>query len=114
MEEYAAFLSFSCPSVFLEGALITFNEYRESALELVQRYRRDRQVLLNFLLSGSLIKKVVMPPGAVSLDDVNLDQVSVDYVLNCAKQGSVLILIQLNSVDCEVPDFPAIFLSTVS
>ncbi|KAJ8428771.1 hypothetical protein Cgig2_010775 [Carnegiea gigantea] len=55
----------------------------ETELELLQRYRRDRRVLLNFMLSGSLIKKVVLPPGAVSLDDVDLDQVSVDYVLNC-------------------------------
>lgn len=31
-----------------------------------------------------------MPPGAVSLDDVDLDQVSVDYVLNCAKKGAQL------------------------
>lgn len=30
-----------------------------------------------------------MPPGAVTLDDVDLDQVSVDYVLNCAKKGYV-------------------------
>ncbi|KAL2529388.1 hypothetical protein Fot_21989 [Forsythia ovata] len=29
-----------------------------------------------------------MPPGAVTLDDVDLDQVSADYVLNCAKKGS--------------------------
>ncbi|KAL0397397.1 UNVERIFIED_CONTAM: protein unc-13 [Sesamum calycinum] len=33
-----------------------------------------------------------MPPGAVSLDDVDLDQVSVDYVLNCAKKGGMLEL----------------------
>lgn len=59
----------------------------ECELELLQRYRRDRRVLLNYMLSGSLIKKVVLPPGAVSLDDVDLDQVSVDYVLNCVKKG---------------------------
>ncbi|KAI4332955.1 hypothetical protein L6164_017820 [Bauhinia variegata] len=64
----------------------------ESALELLQRYRRDRKILLDFILSGSLIKKVVMPPGAVTLDDVDLDQVSVDYVLNCAKQSEMLEL----------------------
>ncbi|KAL5570574.1 hypothetical protein UlMin_027149 [Ulmus minor] len=64
----------------------------ENELELLQRYRRDRRILLDFLLSGSLIKKVVMPPGAVSLDDVDLDQVSVDYVLNCAKKGGMLEL----------------------
>ncbi|CAH9091799.1 unnamed protein product [Cuscuta europaea] len=64
----------------------------ENWVELVQRYRRDRRVLLNFILSGSLLKKVVMPPGAVSLDDVDLDQVSVDYVLNCIKKGGMLEL----------------------
>lgn len=62
---------------------------RENAIELLQRYRRDRRVLLDFILSGSLIKKVVMPPGAVTLDDVDLDQVSVDYVLNCAKKSEL-------------------------
>lgn len=66
------------------GYLINF---RENAIDLLQRYRRDRRILLDFILSGSLIKKVVMPPGAVTLDDVDLDQVSVDYVLNCAKKG---------------------------
>ncbi|KAL6570126.1 Protein unc-13 [Orobanche minor] len=64
----------------------------ENEVELLQRYRRDRRVLLDFILAGSSIKKVVMPPGAVSLDDVDLDQVSVDYVLNCAKKGSMLEL----------------------
>ncbi|KAE9617131.1 hypothetical protein Lalb_Chr03g0032161 [Lupinus albus] len=64
----------------------------ENALELLQRFRRDRRVLLDFILSGSLIKKVVMPPGTVTLDDVDLDQVSVDYVLNCAIKSTVLEL----------------------
>lgn len=64
----------------------------ENAVEILQRYRRDRRVLLDFILSGSLIKKVIMPPGAVSLDDVDLDQVSVDHVLNCAKKGGMLEL----------------------
>lgn len=64
----------------------------ETAAELLQRYRRDRRVLLDFILSGSLIKKVIMPPGAVSLDDVDLDQVSIDYILNCAKRGAMLEL----------------------
>ncbi|XP_031373592.1 protein unc-13 homolog isoform X2 [Punica granatum] len=64
----------------------------ENATELLQRYRRDRRILLNFMLSGSLIKKVIMPPGAVSLDDVDLDQVSADYVLSCAKKGEMLEL----------------------
>ncbi|KAL6880080.1 hypothetical protein ACP4OV_011645 [Aristida adscensionis] len=64
----------------------------QNVVELLQRYRRDRQVLLNYILSGNLVKKVVMPPGAISLDDVDIDQVSVDYVLNCAKKGEPLDL----------------------
>nr|XP_043620813.1 protein unc-13 homolog [Erigeron canadensis] len=64
----------------------------ENEVELLQRYRRDRKILLNYLLSGTLIKKVVMPPGAVSLDDVDLDQVSVDFVLNSVKKGDELEL----------------------
>ncbi|WCJ39153.1 hypothetical protein M5689_020165 [Euphorbia peplus] len=64
----------------------------ESAVQILQRYRRDRRILLDFILSGTLIRKVVMPPGAVTLDDVDLDQVSVDYVLNCAKKGAMLEL----------------------
>lgn len=60
-------------------------------MELLQRFRRDRRILLDFVLAGSLIKKVIMPPGAVTLDDVDLDQVSVDYVLNCAKKGCFLL-----------------------
>ncbi|KAM2004381.1 hypothetical protein ACFX15_027837 [Malus domestica] len=67
-------------------------ECRENAVELLQRFRRDRRILLDFILAGSLIKKVIMPPGAVTLDDVDLDQVSVDYVINCAKKGGMLEL----------------------
>lgn len=59
---------------------------------MLQRYRRDRHELLNFFLSASILRKVVMPPGAVSLDDVDLDQVSVDYVLDCARKNGVLEL----------------------
>lgn len=54
---------------------------------LLQRYRRDCHILLDFILFVSLIKKVVMPPGAVTLDDVDLDQVRTDSVLNCAQKG---------------------------
>lgn len=64
------------------------NCYRDNIIELLQRYRRDRRVLLSYILSGSLIKKVVLPPGAISLDDIDIDQVSVDYVLSCTKKGT--------------------------
>ncbi|KAI3708637.1 hypothetical protein L2E82_37943 [Cichorium intybus] len=57
----------------------------ENEVELLHMYRRDRLILLKYLLSGTLIKKAVMPAGAVSLDDVDLHQVSVDFVLNSVK-----------------------------
>jgi hypothetical protein len=60
---------------------------RSTDLELLQRYRRDRRELLNFLLAASVFKKVVMPPGAVSYDDIDLDQISVDYILECARKS---------------------------
>ncbi|KAL9233827.1 hypothetical protein vseg_008774 [Gypsophila vaccaria] len=75
-------------------------------LEILQRYRRDRRVLLNYMLSGSLIKKVVLPPGAVTLDDVDLDQVSVDYVLNCVKKGEMLELSEAIRDYHDSTDFP--------
>jgi len=61
-------------------------------VELLQRYRRDRQELLRFILTAGIIKKIVTQPGTVSLDDVDLDQVSVNYVLECAKKCGALDL----------------------
>ncbi|KAK6163086.1 hypothetical protein DH2020_002927 [Rehmannia glutinosa] len=89
MDEYVRFLD---SGSFFSSYVNVYCIMKENEVELLQRYRRDRRVLLDFILSGSLIKKVVMPPGAVSLDDVDLDQVSVDYVLNCAKKGGMLEL----------------------
>ncbi|KAM0847503.1 hypothetical protein ACQ4PT_054968 [Festuca glaucescens] len=80
----------------------------ENAVELLQRYRRDRHVLLNYILSGNLIKKVVMPPGAISLDDVDIDQVSVDYVLNCAKKGDPLDLGDAIRLYHDSLDYPSV------
>lgn len=60
---------------------------RLTDVELLQRYRRDRRELLNFLLAASVIKKVVMPPGAVSYEDIDLDQISVDYILECVRKS---------------------------
>ncbi|KAK1293553.1 hypothetical protein QJS10_CPB17g01665 [Acorus calamus] len=50
-----------------------------------------------------------MPPGAVSLDDVDLDQVSVDYVLNCAKKGELLELSDAIRIYHDSLDFPTTF-----
>lgn len=60
--------------------------------ELLQRYRRDRRELLEFLLSSSVFKKVVMPPGAVAFEDIDIDHISVDYILDCARKGGALEL----------------------
>lgn len=80
----------------------------ENAFELLQRYRRDRHVLLNYILSGNLIKKVVMPPGAVSLEDVDIDQVSVDYVLNCVKKDEMLDLSEAIRLYHDSLDYPSV------
>ncbi|XP_078152994.1 plant/protein (DUF810) isoform X1 [Carex rostrata] len=80
----------------------------ENPMQLLQHYRRDRHILLNFLLSGNLIKKVVMPPGAVSLDDVDIDQLSVDYVLNCAKKGETLDLSEAIRLYHDSLDYPSL------
>jgi hypothetical protein len=84
---YPSFMNLLVLYIYIIYYEFEMYKYRENAVELLQRYRRDRRILLDFILSGSLIKRVVMPPGAVTLDDVDLDQVSVDYVLNCAKKG---------------------------
>ena len=46
----------------------------ENVVELLHRYWRDRQIMLDFILFGSIIKKVVMPLGVVTLEDTDLDQ----------------------------------------
>lgn len=69
---------------------------------MLQRYRRDRGELLSFLLSASLLKKVVMPPGAVSLEDVDMDQVSVDYVLECARKSKLRFILNIAIKFCIV------------
>lgn len=45
-----------------------------------------------------------MPPGAVSLDDVDLDQVSVDHVLSAVKKGG-----EMNYVYCWIFFFSIFF-----
>lgn len=60
--------------------------------ELFYRYRKDRAELLTFVLTAGLFEKVVMPPGTIALDEVDLNQVSVDHVLDCARKGIVLEL----------------------
>ncbi|XP_034216285.1 protein unc-13 homolog isoform X3 [Prunus dulcis] len=59
---------------------------------LLQRYRRDRRKLLEFLLSSSgLVTELRTPTGsAASLSHIDFDTLSADYVLDCVKSGGVL------------------------
>lgn len=80
-------LDWNTDTLSLSRSNLLYFEFRSTELELLQRYRRDRRELLNFLLAASVIKKVIMPPGAVSYDDIDLDQISVDYILECARKS---------------------------
>lgn len=61
-------------------------------IELLQRYRRDRYDLLHFILTAGILEEVIVPPGALSLEDVDLDQVNVEFVLERARRRSSLEL----------------------
>lgn len=55
---------------------------------LLQRYRRDRRNLLEFLFSSSLIKELRIPAGHVtSISDLDFDNLSADYILHSIKSG---------------------------
>ncbi|KAG1362298.1 hypothetical protein COCNU_10G005170 [Cocos nucifera] len=56
-------------------------------LSLLQRHRRDRRKLLEFIFSVGLIRT---PSGdSLDLSDVDLDAISVDYFLECVESGAV-------------------------
>lgn len=58
---------------------------------LLQRYRRDRRKLLEFILSSGLVKEVRAPSGsAPSLSDADFDKLSADYILHCVKSGGIV------------------------
>ncbi|KAI3501237.1 hypothetical protein L1887_29101 [Cichorium endivia] len=50
---------------------------------LLQRYRRDRRKLLNFIVSSGLISDIRKSPGSV----IDFDVISADYVLECIRSG---------------------------
>ncbi|RAL44398.1 hypothetical protein DM860_011675 [Cuscuta australis] len=57
---------------------------------LLQRYRRDRRKLLEFLLSSGLIKEIRTPAGSSTVSNLNLDALSIDYVLECIQSSRVV------------------------
>ncbi|MQL77138.1 hypothetical protein Taro_009527, partial [Colocasia esculenta] len=78
---------------------------------LLERYRRDRRRLLDFILSAGLASEVRPPPGAASLSDVDLDVVSADYVLERVKSGGVLDLSEASRRYCNDSEFPVMISS---
>uniref|UniRef100_A0A1D1XXQ8 GTP-dependent nucleic acid-binding protein engD n=1 Tax=Anthurium amnicola TaxID=1678845 RepID=A0A1D1XXQ8_9ARAE len=78
---------------------------------LLQRYRRDRRRLIDFILSAGLAAEVRPPPGAASLSDVDLDVVSADYVLERAKSGGVLDLSEASRRYHEESELPVMISS---
>ncbi|KAK9006423.1 hypothetical protein V6N11_035462 [Hibiscus sabdariffa] len=58
---------------------------------LLQRYRRDRRKLLEFLLSSGLIEEVRSPSGSTSLTDADFDKLSADFILHCIKSGGGVV-----------------------
>uniref|UniRef100_A0A2N9ID72 Uncharacterized protein n=1 Tax=Fagus sylvatica TaxID=28930 RepID=A0A2N9ID72_FAGSY len=58
---------------------------------LLQRYRRDRRNLLEFLFSSGLIKELRTPAGPITaLSDLDFDNLSADYVLHSIKSDGVV------------------------
>ncbi|XP_031251761.1 protein unc-13 homolog [Pistacia vera] len=63
----------------------------ERQLSLLERYRRDRRQLIEFLLSSGLIKELRTSSGsATSLSNIDFDSLSADYILHCVKSGGVV------------------------
>lgn len=77
---------------FLSGSFRRgFDPMEQPPSLLLQRYRGERRKLLEFLLSSGLIKELRTSAGPIAaLSDVDLDNISVDYVLHCIKSGQFL------------------------
>lgn len=60
-------------------------------VSLLERYRRDRRQLIEFLLSSGLIKELRTPSGpTTSLPNADFDSLSADYIIHCVKSGGVV------------------------
>ncbi|KAK0587106.1 hypothetical protein LWI29_017363 [Acer saccharum] len=58
---------------------------------LLQRYRRDRRQLIEFLVSSGLIIEFRTSSGSTaSLSNIDFDTLSADYLLQCVKSGGVV------------------------
>lgn len=71
------------------------------AFILLQRYRRDRRTLLEFVISSSNITD-----KSFDFSTVDLDTISVDYVLNCARSGEVLDFMEATRIYFDDFDYP--------
>eukprot|EP00268_Persea_americana_P036089 TRINITY_DN35584_c0_g1_i5.p1 TRINITY_DN35584_c0_g1~~TRINITY_DN35584_c0_g1_i5.p1 ORF type:complete len:1048 (+),score=208.43 TRINITY_DN35584_c0_g1_i5:473-3616(+) len=75
---------------------------------LLHKHRSDRRKLLEFIISAGLVGEVRTPPGAVEWRDVDLDTVSIDYVLECVKHGGALDLSEGTKRYFYERDFPIV------
>ncbi|KAF5729965.1 hypothetical protein HS088_TW20G00334 [Tripterygium wilfordii] len=75
---------------------------------LLERYRRDRRKLLEFLLSSGLINEVRNPSSstASSVSDIDVDSLSADYLLHCITSGGVLNISEVAKKDSVESPYP--------
>ncbi|KAH9777761.1 DNA topoisomerase 4 subunit B [Citrus sinensis] len=61
-------------------------------VSLLERYRRDRRQLIEFLLSSGLIKVLRTPSGpTTSLSNADFDSLSADYIIHCVKSAGGVV-----------------------
>ncbi|XP_073101561.1 protein unc-13 homolog isoform X4 [Elaeis guineensis] len=79
-------------------------------LSLLQRHRRDRHKLLEFIFSAGLIRA---PSGdSLDLSNVDLDAISVDYVLECVESDAVFDPSAATKRYTEALDYPVMINSS--
>ncbi|XP_024031945.1 uncharacterized protein LOC21393848 isoform X2 [Morus notabilis] len=81
-------------------------EDREAS-SLLERYRRDRRKLLEFLLSSGLAKELRTPSGpTTSLSHIDFDNLSADYVLDRLSSGAVVDVSEASKKYLNELDYP--------
>lgn len=66
-------------------------EQQQQHVSLLERYRRDRRQLIDFILSSGSIKELRTPSGPTnSLSNIDFDSLSADCIIHCVKSGGVV------------------------
>ncbi|KAJ0105140.1 hypothetical protein Patl1_18702 [Pistacia atlantica] len=86
----------------------------ERQLSLLERYRRDRRQLIEFLLSSGLIKELRTSSGsATSLSNIDFDSLSADYILHCVKSGGVVNVFEATKKYVDESAYPVLVINTL-